>query len=101
MYNLEHLFEDDYIIVEIRKGMYGLPQAGRLAADKLKRILTPHGFVQSEHTPGLWTHKHTDMVFALTVDDFGISYSDKRHVTILTDILAENKYKYSEDWTGE
>ena len=30
-YNLEHLIVNDHIMVEIRKGMYGLPQAGIIA----------------------------------------------------------------------
>ena len=38
-YNLKHLFRNDMILSKIVKGMYGLPQAGRLAYEKLKRRL--------------------------------------------------------------
>ena len=32
-YKLKPLFHNGFVYVEIRKGMYGLPQAGRLAND--------------------------------------------------------------------
>ena len=32
-YNLEPLIHNGYVYFEIRKGMYGLPQAGRIAND--------------------------------------------------------------------
>ena len=34
-YNLQPLIHNGNIYVEIRKGMYGLPQAGRIASDLL------------------------------------------------------------------
>jgi hypothetical protein len=44
-YNLHDKFDkNDMILVEIAKGMYGLPQAGRLAYDKLIKILQAKGF---------------------------------------------------------
>ena len=43
-YNLHLFVEDDgYVYSEIQKGMYGLPQAGKLAANKLTKIIKPHG----------------------------------------------------------
>jgi hypothetical protein len=47
--------------------MYGLPQAGKFANDYLKQLLQPQGFIPTA-VPGLWTA--TDLVFALSVDDF-------------------------------
>jgi hypothetical protein len=38
---------------EVRKGMYGLPQAGRLANEQLCEFLEPHGYVPYHVTPGL------------------------------------------------
>ena len=35
LYSLASLVHNGFVYVEIRKGMYGLPQAGRLANDKL------------------------------------------------------------------
>ena len=45
-----------YIYMEIRKGMYGLPQAGILANKLLKKRFARHGYYEQPHTPGLWTH---------------------------------------------
>ena len=44
------------VMVEIRKGMYGLPQAGILANDRLQAHLATHGYVAAKHTPGFFTH---------------------------------------------
>jgi hypothetical protein len=57
-YNLkEKTNKDGMVFVEIRKGMYGLPQAGLLAQELLEQRLNKHGYFQSTRTPGLWTHK--------------------------------------------
>jgi hypothetical protein len=34
----------DHVYVEIRKGMYSLPQAGRIANDQLTKFLSPYGY---------------------------------------------------------
>ncbi len=44
---------DGYVYVEIRKGMYGLPQAGILAQQLLEERLNLHGYSQSKAVPGL------------------------------------------------
>ena len=44
-HNLEHLFHNNRILCKINKGMYGLPQAGRLAYIKLVQHLRSHGYV--------------------------------------------------------
>ena len=47
---------DGAVYIEIRKGMYGLPQAGMLAYKLLKRRLAKHGYYEVHHTPGYWRH---------------------------------------------
>ena len=42
-----------YISIEVRKGMYGLPQAGLLAQELLAKRLAKHSYKQSDVTPGL------------------------------------------------
>lgn len=44
-YNLQDHFHNGYLYCEIQKGMYGLPQAGKLAHDKLKTHLKKFDFV--------------------------------------------------------
>jgi hypothetical protein len=47
-----------FIYIKIQKGMYGLPQAGILAQELLKKRLNKHGYCQSPLTPGLWRHDY-------------------------------------------
>ena len=44
------------VYVKMRKGMYGLPQAGLLAQQLLGERLNNKGYSQSTLVPGLWTH---------------------------------------------
>ena len=76
-YELEPLIHKGNVYVEIRKGMYGLPQAGKIASDRLTELLAPHGYAPVPYTPGLWTHTSGKVTFTLVVDDFGIKYTDK------------------------
>jgi hypothetical protein len=39
-----NLFENNNIVFQVDKGMYGLPQAGKLAQDKLVAHLATHGY---------------------------------------------------------
>ena len=72
---------------EINKGMYGLPQAGKLANDKLIKELTVNGFEPTKHTPGLWKHITRPATFALVVDNFGIMYTHKEDLETLLNTL--------------
>jgi hypothetical protein len=56
LYDLHDKVHNGAVYVEIRKGMYGLPQAGRLANDRLVEHLNTHGYHQAKHTHGLFTH---------------------------------------------
>ena len=55
-YNLEKKAKNGYVYVKIRRSIYGLPQAGKLANTALKEHLTPYGYFEVIHTPGLWRH---------------------------------------------
>ena len=98
-YNLRPLFHNGYVYVEIRRGMYGLPQAGRLANDQLIAFLAPHGYRPVPLTPGLWRHDTKDIVFSLVVDDFGVRYTSRTDADHLISTL-ETAYQVSTDWTG-
>ncbi|KAI2502091.1 Reverse transcriptase (RNA-dependent DNA polymerase) [Fragilaria crotonensis] len=98
-YNLTPLFHNGYVCVEIRRGMYGLPQAGRLANDQLIAFLKPHGYAPCPLTPGLWKHTTRDIVFSLVVDAFGIRYTDRADADHLIATLKAS-YEVSLDWTG-
>jgi hypothetical protein len=98
-YNLGPLVHRDHVYVEIRKGMYGLPQAGRLANDRLTAFLAPHGYAPVPITPGLWKHDSRDVFFTLVVDDFGVKYTNLTDAQHLMSTLKQ-LYSVSEDWDG-
>ena len=98
-YNLREYEHDGFVLFEVQKGMYGLPQAGRIANDQLKEHLEKDGYVPMTLTPGLWKHKTRPIVFALWVDDFGVMYVDIKDALHLKTSL-EKKYKVSTEWSG-
>jgi hypothetical protein len=74
-YNLLKLVSPDgYVYCEIRKGMYGLPQAGLIAQELLQERLAKKGYHQSKIIPGLWTHETRPITFILVVDGFAIKH---------------------------
>ena len=84
---------DGMIYIEMRKAVWGLPQAGILANKNLRKELEPHGYHEHENTPGLWYHKTQPISFTLVVDDFGVKYAGKEHVDHLISCLKQSKYK--------
>jgi hypothetical protein len=97
-YQLEPLVKDGFIMVEIRKGIYGLPQAGILANKLLIERLAKGGYFPAPFTPGLFSHKN-GLNFTLWVDDFGVKYVHRKHVEHLLNLIKEH-YSIKEDWTG-
>ena len=90
-YNLEDkVTPDGWVYLEVRKGMYGLPQAGILAHQLLEKRLNEKGYVQSKLTPSFWTHKWRPILFTLCIDDFGVKYLGKQHVDHLMQVLSEH-----------
>jgi hypothetical protein len=100
LYNLKDLVHNGFVYVEIRKGMYGLPQAGILAHKQLLPILESNGYKPSPTTPGLFKHETRPIAFALIVDDFGVKYVGIEEAKHLQQILGE-KYTITTDWEGE
>ena len=58
-------------MVEIRKGMYRLQQAGILAKNLLQKHLREHGYIAVFRTPGLFRHVTRPIYFTLVVDNVG------------------------------
>ena len=99
-YKLEDLVHDDHVLVEIRKGMYGLSQAGKIAHDRLVKHIKKDGYVPCKHTPGLFTHIERPIFFSLVVDDFLIKYVGKEHADHLLATLRK-LYVVKVDWKAE
>jgi hypothetical protein len=98
-YNLLPLVSDGHVYIEVRKGMYGLPQEGILANQLLARRLAIHGYHQTKFTPGLWQHVTRPIQFTLVVDDFGVQYVGAQHAHHLIAAL-ETDYTVSKYWTS-
>jgi hypothetical protein len=72
-----HVADDGYVYLEIRRGMYGLKEAGIIAFNQLVKKLAPSGYEPMPFTPGLWRHRTKRTTFVLCVDDFGVKYFSK------------------------
>ena len=99
-YNLDTHARDGFVFLEIRRAVWGLPQAGILANKLLRKRLKPHGYYECVNTPGLWRHATRPITFTLVVDNFGVKYVGKEHAEHLINCLKEETYKLTEDWTG-
>jgi hypothetical protein len=66
------LLSDGNVYIEVKRFMYGLPQAGILSNQLLARSLDIHGYHQTKFTAGLWQHVTHPIQFTLVVDDFGV-----------------------------
>ena len=99
-HNLEQYIEDNgWLHFEIRKGMYGILEAGRLANDLLQATTKKHGYIEATNTPGYWKHIWKPISWTLIADDFGFKYTNKRHVDELIKIMSQ-WYVMKMDWEG-
>ena len=98
-YNITAYARDGLDYFCICKGVYELPQVGKLASDLLRKRLANKGYYESAITPGLWLHKWRPVMFCLTVDDFGIEYVGEHHAQHLLATLQEH-YTVTTKWEG-
>ena len=89
-YHLRDKVKNGYVYTEIRRAMYGLPQAGILAIKLLKQRPAKHGYYEVVHTPGLWKHNTRPISFTLVVDNFDIKYVGKEHADHLLNALRQH-----------
>jgi hypothetical protein len=99
LYALHDKVDNGFVYAEVRKGMYGLPQAGKLAYDRLQTYLAPLGYEPCQHTHGLWRDVNSDLMFSLVVDDFGVRYTKTADAEKLMKTLKAS-YRVAEDWAG-
>jgi hypothetical protein len=98
-YDLKRLAINGWVYLEIRKGMYGLKQAGLLTNQLLQKRLKPFGYYPARHKPGLWLHNTKPTAFSLVVDDFAVKYVTKSDANHLRDALLQH-YEITTDWEG-
>ena len=73
-YNIYPLVHDGYIYIEIRKGMYVLPQYGRISQDHLQKHLVKYEYLPAPIKYRLWCHKTRPIISAFEVDDLRVKY---------------------------
>jgi hypothetical protein len=65
-YSLQTLATPDgWVYMEIRKGMYGLKQAGLISNLCLAAHLAKYGYTPTPRTPGLWCHESRNISFTM------------------------------------
>jgi hypothetical protein len=79
--------------------MYGLPQAGIIANQRLEKHLAKYCYKPTYLTPGLWLHESRPITFSLVVDEFGVKYVGDEHARHLITALKD-LYTVSSDWTS-
>ena len=99
-YNLATKVKSDgYVYLEIRRGIYGPPQAGLLAYEQLEKRLNAEGYSQDKLVPSLWTHSWRPVTFTIYAYDFGVKYVGEQHVHHIMTVISSH-YTISSDWTG-
>jgi hypothetical protein len=99
-YNLITHTKDGWVHLEMRKAVWGLPQAGILFNKCLRWKLALFGYYKCINTPNLWYHEKCPITFTLIVDDFGVKDVDKADVNHLIASI-KTTYTLTEDWSGD
>ena len=97
-HNLQQYIRNNALLFQVNKGMYGLPQAGLLAQQRLITHLASAGCHQTD-TTCLFRHVANGTVFSLVVDDFGVKYTTLSGVSHLIHTL-QTLYSITIDWKG-
>lgn len=92
--------KDGSVYVQVRRGMYGLPQAGLLAQEQLIESLGEHGYYHIKMVTDIWHHQAWPITFTLLVDDFGVKCTHETHAKRLMSVLRQH-YDITADWKGE
>jgi hypothetical protein len=98
-YDLAKHHKDGWVHLEMRRAVWGLPQAGILVNKKLRRKLALFGYHECVDTPGLWKHESRPLTFTLVIDDFGVKYENKEDADHLIASI-KSTYKLTKDWMG-
>ena len=88
-----------YFYDKTRKGLYSIPQAGRISNNFVTKNLAPYGYCQCCHTPVLWGNKWSPVMLPFVVDYFGVKYVGNKHAGHLITCIKKY-YPVSVDWNG-
>jgi hypothetical protein len=96
-YDLKKHALKGFVHLEMRRAVWGLPQAGILANKRLRWKLAPFGYYECKNTPGLLYHISRPISFTLIIDDFGIKYVGREHADHLITSIKSTYKKLTED----
>ena len=96
----EKIHTDKYVYCKIKRGMYGLKQAARLAYDSLKQHLSTYGYHPDKYAQNIWSHENRRTKFCLCVDDFRVQYFSQQDAEHLIQAL-QSKYIITMDYSGK
>ena len=82
-YNLDKIANNGFAYVKFNEAWYRLKRSRNFAQDNLVKHLNKHGYIQAQHTNGLFVHQLQDISFTLVVNNFGIKYTNKGDVNHL------------------
>ena len=88
-HSLRTISSNGWVYLDIRKGVPGLKQAGRIANDRLKSHLAKFGFAPVPRNPALWKHDTKPIWFSLAIDDFSVKYIGKENADHLIQALQK------------
>ena len=100
-YDLHKFVHSGSILFQVDKGMYGLPQAGLLAQNRLFAHLSAHGYKQAPHTPCIFRHTERQTAFSLVVDDFGVKFMRREEDAVHLIETLQKLYEIKVDWSGQ
>ena len=75
-YNLTAFEDGGGVYVEIVRGVYGFPRAGKLF---LQKRLSKSGYYPVQFTSEFWRHTWCPIMFTLVVDNFGVKFTGDTH----------------------
>ena len=87
------------MLVEIRKGMYGVKQDEYITSDRLKKYLAKYGYVPCAFTPSILTQVTQKIKLCLCVNYISVKY-EKIDIFRLFFCL-KNMYTVSKDWESK
>ena len=89
-YKIMDLVEKDgFVYGDIRKGMYGLKKSACIASECLSKLLKYHGYYPLHSKPSIWCHETIPTKFTLSMEDFGIQYTNPDHAHHIVDTLKK------------
>jgi hypothetical protein len=95
--------KNNSVVFEIRKTLWGLPQAGILSRQKLVTGLAKHGDYHETGVASVFRHRTRPITFTLIVDDIGMKYQKgrKEDVLHLKATIEKIGYEVKLDWAGK